>query len=161
MNESGFRKFFWGFLFFMIDFKLAGFDILPDIVGFILFAMGFNILAAQSTYFQKAIKFNIVMIFVSIFYIYEFPVQEAGMNINPLGILVSIVSLVLSLIIVYNLFMGIKEMAQAQEKRGLFVVAHIRWKQFLILQLATIFTFVLIFIPILLVVCIIALLIAS
>ncbi len=161
MITSGFGKLFWGFLFIMIDFRIQGVDILPDIVGFILFAVGFSALAEYSGFFKKAGKFNVFMIIVSVFYVYEQPAQGGGIHINPLGFLVGMVSLVLTLVVVYHLFEGIKEMVQTQEKMDLFNEAGTRWSQFLFLQLAAILMFILIFIPPLAILFIIILLVVS
>jgi hypothetical protein len=159
--KSGYNKFFLGFLFIMIDFRLQGVDVLPDIIGFILFAVGFNMLAAYSKFFKKAGSFNIIMIIISIFHIYEQPTQGSGLHVNPFGMIIGILSLLLSLAVVYHLFLGIKEMAQSQGKRDIYEEAGRRWTQFLILQLAAIFAFVLIIIPPLVIIYIIALLIAA
>lgn len=164
MNENGFNKLYWGFLFVMIDFRINGFDILPDIIGYIFFAAGFSILAVNSIYFVTARNFNIPMIILSVFSIYEKPAQGGGIQLGPLGlfgVLLAIASLVLGLLVVYNLFMGIKDMAERQEKTDIYEEADKRWHQYLLLQLAAIFLFILIFIPALALVFIIVLLITS
>ncbi len=150
----------------MVDFRIMGFDILPDIVGYILFALGFSILAVESDFFSKASKFNVPMIVLSIFAIYEQPKQGGGVNVNwgPFGffgILISIASVILGLLVVYNLFMGVKEMSEKQEQRDIYEEADKRWNQYLLLQVAGIFAFILIFIPPLAFIYIIALLIVS
>lgn len=164
MNQDGFNKLYWGFLFIMIDFKLQGFDVLPDIVGYILFAIGFGILAANSEYFSKASSFNIPMIIISVLSIYEKPAQGGGIQIGSfgaIGVLIGIASLVLNLLVIYNLFMGIKDMANQREQGDLYVEADKKWNQYLILQIAAFGAFVLIFIPVIAFVYIIALLIAA
>lgn len=145
--KGGFDKLFWGFLFVMVDFRLQGIDILPDIIGYILFAIGFNRLAEYSIYFKKAGSFNMVMIFVSIFSIYEQPAQGGGIHINSLGMLIGSAALVLGLVVGYYLFLGIKDMAKNQEKMDIYDEAGKRWTQYLILHLAAFFAFVMIFIP--------------
>ena len=150
VNESGFSKLYWGFLFIMVDFRIQGFDILPDIIGYIFFAAGFSILAENSAYFKKAGYINIPMIILSAFSIYEKPAQGGGIQLGPLGlfgILIAIASLVSGLLVVYNLFMGIKEMAEKREQMDIYEEADKRWNQYLLLQLAAILAFVLIFIP--------------
>lgn len=164
MNENGFSKLYWGFLFIMIDFKIQGFDILPDIVGYILFAVGFSVLAANSEYFKKAANFNIPMIILSAFSIYEKPAQGGGIHfgpLGPLGILIAIAGFVVGLLVVYNLFMGIKDMAGKQEQMDICEESDKRWEQYLLLQVAALLAIVLIFVPFLAIVCVIALLIAS
>lgn len=164
MNRSGFDKLYWGFLFVMIDFKIQGFDILPDIVGYILFAIGFSILAERSTYFKKSSKYNVPMIILSILSIYEPQNQKSGIQLGQFGLLsipIAIAGLVFSLIVVYNLFMGIKDMAQTQGQMSYFHEADSKWRQFLTLQIAVLFAFVLIFIPVVALIYIIGIFVAS
>ncbi|MCY6356302.1 hypothetical protein [Clostridium sp. ZS2-4] len=166
MTESGFRKLYWGFLFIMIDFRIMGFDILPDTIGYILFALGFSILASNSIYFVKARNFNIVMIVLSLFSIYEKPVQsgESWIHFGSLGfigVLIGVITIILGLLVIYNLFMGIKDMCEQRGEIGLCSEANKRWTQYLQLQIAAIFAFVLIFIPLLAIIYIIVLLVVT
>lgn len=150
MKKSGFNKLYWGFLFIMLNFNIQGFDILPNIIGYILFAAGFNILSECSTYFVKAKNFNIPMIILSVFSIYQKPAQGGGIQLGLLGlfgVFVWIASLILGLLVVYNLFMGIKDMAGRQEQMDIYEEADKRWNQYLLLQFAAILVFALIFIP--------------
>jgi hypothetical protein len=147
MVENGFFKYYWGFLFIMLDFRLQGVDIMPDVIGFVLFMIGFQTLAAQSEYFQKGKAFNVIMIVVSIFSIYEKPVQGGGIHINPIGAIIGLLSLVLLIIVVYHLFMGIKEMASKRRLFDLVEEAGQKWTYFLVFQIVALFLFVLIFIP--------------
>ncbi|MDD7793441.1 hypothetical protein [Clostridium sp. 'White wine YQ'] len=164
MVEKGLNKFFWGFIFIMLGFRIQGFDIFPDIIGYILFAVGFKDLNSSSDYFKVASKYNIVMIVVSIFSIYEMPTHTEGIHFGSLGILsfiVGIASLVISLLVVYNLFMGIHEIAHRQERYELAEDSLKKWKQFLILQIAVWVVLLLIFIPILAIILVFAFFIAS
>jgi hypothetical protein len=164
MNQNGLMKFYWGFMFIMIDFRLQGIDVLPDIIGYLLFAAGFGILMSNSEYFDKARTLNIRMIILSIFEIYEKPAQGGGIQFGSLGIfgvLIGIAATVLGLMVVYNLFMGIKDMANQREQIDLSEEADKRWNQYLILSIAGIFAFILIFIPPLALLFIIGLLIAA
>lgn len=150
MITEGFRKLYWGFLFIMLSFRLEGFDILPAIVGFIFLSGGIGILVSESDYFQTAQKYMLPMIFLSIFTIYEAPVQGGGIQfgiLGPFGILIWLLSLVLTLHIVYNIFMGIKEMAQKRDNDGIAVEAEERWNQFRLLRIASFILLALIFVP--------------
>ena len=114
MSAAALSKFYWGFLFIMVDFRLNGIDLLPDIVGFILFAVGFGLLAAESDYFNQARKLNMVMIILSIFSIYEAPAQDGGIHIAPdwpLGLISGICSLVFTLLVVQPVY-GVRELAE-------------------------------------------------
>jgi hypothetical protein len=164
MNESGFNKLFWGFLFIMLGFKIQGFDILPNIVGYLLFASAFSNLDSSITYFSTAAKYNIPMIVLSLFSIYERPAQGTGLQLGLLGVFtipLAIASFVLNLLVVYNLFMGIRDMAKKREQSDLVHDSDKMWTQYLTLQIASLCSFILIFIPLFGMVYIIALLIAS
>lgn len=164
MNESGLNKLYWGFIFIMISFRIQGLDILPDIVGYLFFASGFIQLASSSTYFNIAAKYNIPMIILSIFQIYQIPAQGGGINLGSLGIftiLIGITSFVLNLLVVYNLFMGIKDMANKREQFDLVKESNERWNQYKMLQIAALFSYILIFIPPLAVLYIIVLFVIS
>jgi hypothetical protein len=148
----------------MIDFKIQGVDILPDVIGYIFFAVGFSILAANSTYFIKARNFNIPMIILSLFSIYEKPAQGGGIQFGQFGVLsviLSIAALIIGLLVVYNLFMGIKEMAEIRRLGDIYEEAATRWNQYLLISIAGILGFILMFIPILLFAYIIVMLILS
>jgi hypothetical protein len=164
MNESGLNKLYWGFIFIMLSFRIQGLDILPDIVGYLFFASGFAELASSSTYFNIAAKYNIPLIILSVFSIYQTPVQGGGINLGSLGIFsipIGIVSFVLNLLVVYNLFMGIKDMAEKREEFDLVKDANEKWNQYKMLQIAVLFSYILIFIPPLAAVYIIVLFIIS
>lgn len=101
MNESGFTKLYWGFIFIMLSFTIQGFDILPDIVGYLLFASAFSNVTSSSTYFTKASKYNMPMIILSIFSIYQKPVQGGGIQLGSLGIF-GIIIFILSFVLKYK-----------------------------------------------------------
>lgn len=147
MRQQGFSNFFWGFLFIMFDFRLQGIDIMPDIIGFILFALGFQSLAAHSHHFAKGGTMNWIVLILSIFAIYERPNQGGGVSIHPIGFIVGLASLALLLLVVYHLLMGIKEMATRQHQMDIVSEADKKWSYFWIFQLAGLLMYILIFIP--------------
>ncbi|RJX40264.1 hypothetical protein D3P09_12980 [Paenibacillus pinisoli] len=147
MVQDSFNKFFWGFLFIMFDFRIQGFDIMPDIIGYILFTLGLLALSEYNHHFAQGKTYSMIMAVLSIFSIYERPAQGGGVHINFMGTIVALVSIVLLLMIVYHLLMGIKEMAARQQQPGIVEEAEKKWTYFLIYQIASLFLFVLIFIP--------------
>ncbi|QGT98794.1 hypothetical protein SYNTR_0201 [Candidatus Syntrophocurvum alkaliphilum] len=164
MDTKAFRYLYWGFLFVSLDFRLQGFNILPDIIGYILFALALGTLASRNENFNSAKPITYVLIFLSIFTIYEAPTpQEFGVDfsVNPIGAAIGIISLLLSVIVVYKIFMGIKELADQQEELEISNEAVLRWKQFLFLTIATLFSIVLMVIPVLAFLAIIFILIAK
>lgn len=161
MYTDAFKKFYWGFFFTLLDFKIQGFDILPDIVGYILFYLGFKVLLNASLHFTHAKNYNIVMIILSVFTIYEKPVQNQGININLWGLILGIFSLIFSLLTVYHLFKGIKEMAEQRDYDFIADDADKRWSQYMLLQLGVLLAFLMIYIPAVAILYIIFLFIAS
>ncbi|MDF2593585.1 MAG: hypothetical protein K0S75_3051 [Clostridia bacterium] len=150
MNNSGFNKLFWGFLFIMFNFRIQGFDILPDVVGYLFLASGFSELLSNSNYFSIAAKYNVPMIVLSLFSIYQSPAQGSGIHLGLFGIFgipIVIASFILNLLVIYHLFMGTKDMAEQQEQPDLAQEADKRWNQYKLLQFAFLFSFILIFIP--------------
>lgn len=164
MHQNEFNKIFWGFLFIMISFRIQGIDILPDIIGYIFFAVAFSSLASGNEHFRKAQNFNIPMIILSVFSIYEVPAQNGGTLLTSLGfigILISVVSIIFNLLVIYNMFMGIKDMAGERNQMELYNETDRRWNQYLAFQIAACCTFFLFFIPLLALVYVIGLLIVS
>ena len=155
MNRSTFDKFGYGFLFILIDFKIMGFDILPDIIGYILFALGFKALVSYSNYFNKGFYVSIPMIIISLFSVYEKQVQTNGINFGVLGALgvlaipIAIATIVLSILVVYYLFKGITEMANNKGEFSIAGESENKWRQFIYLQLAYLAAIIFVFIPLL------------
>lgn len=150
MNNGGFKKLFWGVFFIMLSFRIQGFDILPDVLGYIFLASGFSALSSSSDYFRSAAKFNIPMIFLSLLSIYQGTAQNGQVNFGPFGLLgipIAIASFILNLLVFYNMFIGIQDMANKQELYPLAQEAEKRWNQYKWLQIAMILSFILFFIP--------------
>lgn len=151
MIADSLKKFKLGFFFIMIGFRIQGFDIFPDIIGYIFFAVAFYHLRDSSCHFVKAFKYNIPLIFISLFSIYQEPAQQEGIRISPwgwLGIIISVISFVLNLMTIYNLFMGIKELEENFDAFDLADESQIRWRHYSTLQIAMLLSFLLILIPV-------------
>jgi hypothetical protein len=161
MYEGSFNKLYWGFIFIAFSFRIQGFDILPDIVGYLLFASAFSNLVSSSTHFSVASKYNIIMIILSFFSIYQRPVQGGGVHLGIFSIPLAIAAFIISLLVVYYLFMGIKDMAEKEQQLDLASESSEKWNQFLILRIASLFSFILILIPALSLVYIIVMFVAS
>ncbi|WP_113672144.1 hypothetical protein [Vallitalea guaymasensis] len=128
----GFNKLFWGFI-FLFDFRIGGIDILPDIIGYILFYQGLSILEEKNEYFGKAKKFAFPMIFLAIFDIYQPQINEIGGNpLGVIGILMGITSLILGIMMVYNICNGIANEARLTNNHQLESQANNRWHLYLI-----------------------------
>lgn len=164
MNKSGLDKLFWGFFFIMLNFRIQGFDILPDLVGYIFFAVGINNLISSSEYFEKAAKYNIPMLIFSLLSLYQVPVQGGSINFGILGVFgipIIIASFILNLLLVYNIFMGIREISEKSGQNDLMEESDTMWNKYKMLQIAFICSFIFIFIPPLALIYILVLFIAS
>ncbi|GFP76088.1 hypothetical protein [Clostridium fungisolvens] len=152
MKKKGFTWLFWGFLFVMLSFNINNFDILPDIVGYIFFAIGISKLSNESSYFLKAGKYNIVLIILSIPRIFNSSIPLTNFTFTSsalIAIILFIVSIIFNLLTIYNLFQGIQEMARQKGNSSLELEADDKWKQYLFLQIGFALTFIFIFIPLL------------
>lgn len=150
MYSNGFNKLFWGFFFIMLNFRIQGFDIFPDVVGYLFLASGISNLRFSSERFAQAVPYNYIMIFLSLFSIYQAPAQGGGINLGSFGILgipLFILSFIMTLLVMYHVFMGIKDIANQLEQYELAQEAEARWGHFKMLQIAFLFSFILIFIP--------------
>lgn len=152
MDSNGLRKFYWGFLFIMLSFRIEGIDIFPDILGYILLAVGFSKLSSRSSFFYKAAKYNVPLIILSALSIYERPNGGGFIYYQMLGgfgIVVAIINFILNLMVIYNLFMGIQDLANQQGMFQLEEGAEDLWCKYKILQISTLFIYILMSIPIL------------
>lgn len=153
MITEAYRRLFWGFFLILMDFRISGFDIFPDIVGYLFFVGALKTLSEQSGFFTKAISLNTGMLFLSIFTLYERPNNNQGIHLadgflGPIGSLLAFIGFFVSLLLVYRIFMGIREMALNHQREDLGLESEKRWKQYLFLQFAVIFAlFLLIFPP--------------
>jgi hypothetical protein len=148
---KGLRKFFWGFLFIMLGFRVKGFDILPDVVGFVLFAQGFKELSDKSHYFKVAARYNTTMIVLSLFSIYQPLITAEGNSAKLLMLLeitLTIAAFTVNLNVVYNLFMGIRIMVQNFEQGSLYREAYKKWNQYKLIQVALLAFEIIVLIPI-------------
>lgn len=152
MESKGLRKFYWGFLFIMLSFRVEGIDIFPDILGYILFAIGFSKLSSRSDFFYKASKYNAPLVILSLLSIYERPNRGGFIYyeaFGSFGIVVAIIIFILNLMVIYNLFMGIQDLAYQQSRADLEEEAEDLWCKYKILQISALFIYFLMFIPVL------------
>jgi len=150
MSQSAYRKFYWGFFFIMIDFRLQGIDVLPDVIGYVLFATGFGILAASNAHFRDGGRLNTAMIVMSVFSLYERPVPGGGVHVgtlNPLGLLIGLAAMIVGLLVAYHLFMGTRDLAERLANAGIRDEAGLRWCQYLLFHLAILFGYMMVLVP--------------
>ncbi len=126
----GYKKLFWGFV-FLFDFRINGFDVLPDFIGYILFYQGLAMLEDRNEYFNKAKSFALPMILISIFDIFQVtvPINQIGSSTFGLfSIVIGIIVSVINLLMVYNICLGIATEARVIGNLDLESKAISRWK---------------------------------
>ncbi|WP_145021747.1 hypothetical protein [Paenibacillus sp. Y412MC10] len=125
----GFYHLFWGFL-FLFDFQINGFDILPDVIGYLLFYVGLAKLNRRSEHFRKAGNTAAVLLGVSALALVLSVLPRASAAIGiPLGLVI----LLLNLYMVFHICQGIGALAG---RRGLYQfqsMALQRWRWYLLL----------------------------
>ncbi len=154
MKSKYFGYIYWGFFFIMLSFRIQGFDIFPDLVGYILFFLAFSGLKEYSSYFNKANICNIPMIFLSLFNLYQQrgTVLAGRINLGVYGIWsipLAIATAALGILTVYYLLKGISEMALIRGRHDIVEKSEEQWKHYLFYQIAVILTFIVVFIPVL------------
>lgn len=126
----------WG-LIFMIDFRLNGFDILPDFIGYMLFFIGLSKLQEKNDYFKKAKYYSLLMIPISLmnFYDFEININMEALFKEPMAIaliLLILLELVIRLLIIYNICSGIGYESELIENYSLTEIAEKRRNIYLI-----------------------------
>lgn len=135
-----YKKIFWGFI-FLIDLRINGVDLLPDIIGYILIFIGLGMLADRNDNFYKAKVIAFPLIFLAILDIYQINVSldRAG----TFGILISIITTIINLVMVYRICIGISQEANKVNDIELESKAIKSWKLYLIYNII----FLIMFIP--------------
>lgn len=134
-----YKKIFWGII-FLFDFRIGGFDILPDIIGYILIVVGLAAIISRSSHYVTARSVAVPMIFISILDIYQRPVESGFMQVYEPGILmilVGLVSSVLTIVMIHGICFGISEEAAAMGLDDLSSKAQSRWTLYLVLAVIT------------------------
>ena len=103
---------FIGYILIFFHFKINGFDLLPDFVGYLLIFNGLGKLAADSEWFAKAKPWAVVMVVESIFYGL---VGLFGETLPEAFYILGIVFTVVSLYLMYLIGQGIRDTEQKRQ----------------------------------------------
>ncbi|MGZ9584524.1 hypothetical protein [Paenibacillus marinisediminis] len=124
---------FWGLLFVLLDFKVQGFDILPDIIGLILLIIGYTQLSSENEHFKRARTISIVYAVITIM-TWVFPINyDIGMSpstLTGIAILLSFIFVAVDLILIYSHCSGIEEVARKLGQYEFAERAMSRWKYY-------------------------------
>jgi len=143
MLRQSLTKLAWGFALIMVDIVINGFDLLPDIIGYILFVLALGELERRSECFDKARPLSIVLAVLSAFEIH----RGLLVLIGPIKYLIALATICLNLLVVYYIFMGMKEMCVMSGQRALAGESDQLWKYYMGLALAGLAVFLLSGIP--------------
>lgn len=121
----------------MFDFRINGFDLLPDFIGYIFIFSGLALLVGLNRRFETARNFALPLIVLSIFDIYQvnIPIDNIFMGSKLLLIsTIGILCIILNLLLLYNICIGIEERAYELGNNELGRLARSRWTLYLIYQ---------------------------
>ncbi|MFP4698652.1 MAG: hypothetical protein ACLFMO_08090 [Eubacteriales bacterium] len=128
-----YKNLFWGFV-FLIDIRIGNFDILPDIIAYILLYIGLKILGNKNNYYETAKPIAFCMIFVSLF-------DLLHVNLG-IGLLISLIIIIVNIIFIYNICMGVAEEARKTEDTDIERKALNCWSLYIVYSALNIITFI-------------------
>jgi hypothetical protein len=112
----------WAAFIFFFDVRIMGFDVLPDVVGYVLMVIGLKRLASLNKHFATAARIAPIVALVSLADFYQPPAKGASILAfgapsftTPLGALLTVAGIVLvalNLFLVYHIITGIVELAR-------------------------------------------------
>lgn len=152
MIRKGFNKIFYGMLFVLLSINIRGVDILPAFIGYIFFVSAYENLKNESVYFRKSRKYVWILLIISVVMFYRTAAIGIDMfDMDKLGqeFALAVITVFLTLLNFYNMFKGIKEMAQEKGQDELAAESQKRWKQIVLINILTLFFVVIIFVPVL------------
>lgn len=126
-----YRRMFQGFLLVLLDFRLQGFDLLPDFIGYSLILHGLGQLAEQDNFFNKAKIPAGLLFFLSFWDFYDAGSNNwLDLNLSAMGwfnMTLGVIQSLLSLFLVYCLAHGIYNLAEQRGLERLMQSARFRW----------------------------------
>ncbi|WP_096200703.1 hypothetical protein [Bacillus sp. FJAT-45350] len=138
MYRKGYHRLFWGLLLVFLSFRLNGLDILPDFIGYMMVVSSLGLLVSQNEIFGKARPFAYILVFISIFSIYEAQggaVEGVTVTVASTFILVVYtIENVLKLFMVYYIIKAIYEMAKGNGLHELLTRTTFTWNIYLVVN---------------------------
>ncbi|NMM54432.1 hypothetical protein [Paenibacillus aquistagni] len=134
--KRGFQLISWGILFF-IDFSPFGFDILPDIVGFLLIYRGAFLLADTSIHFANVKKWIPILLVLSIYDLIA-PILAAALEPSVVAwssLISSIITTGFNVWLVWQLCKGLSAWAEKKGEFDLVLQARKRAIAFIIMMI--------------------------
>lgn len=79
-DMSGLKLVFWGMLFVAVNIRIMGFDLAPDVIGYILVIVGLGRIEAYDDHFSAAKKMAFVLAALSLANIVQAPAQPGSIS---------------------------------------------------------------------------------
>lgn len=128
-----FRRISWGFLFVILDFRIGGFDILPDPVGFLLIFTALlklpknpNFLPEVRKLYWFAASVSLLMLPLSVFDFFRMLAYEDGGPLTAGWLIMDGTVLLLLLALIYWLVTGMEIQAGQDNLNDLAITARFR-----------------------------------
>jgi len=100
----GLYKLFAGYIFIFVNIRVYGFDVMPDLIGFIIIIAGLKSLSRVNPLFSNAVRFAWGSAIISIFEIYRFPLLPDALSIwDAAYFLTALLSLVMNLLLFHRI----------------------------------------------------------
>ncbi|MBY0121845.1 hypothetical protein [Bacillus sp. S/N-304-OC-R1] len=113
------NKIFWGLIFVLVDLNIVYFDLLPDIIGYLIVVSGLSQLQPHSSYFSKAKVFGILLALSSLVIVFinpPIPMEEFGIsNITLFSLLTQTIHSILHLFLIIYAVQGLIVVAEKEE----------------------------------------------
>jgi hypothetical protein len=130
---SPFGKLFWGLLIVFVDLRINGFDLLIDLLGYVVVVIGLGELARRNRNFDRARPYATVLLILSALDLFtRTPTGDSSVSAGLFGspgwaIAFAIALAFVNLMLVYLVCRGIGEMATQAGATDLADLSHTRW----------------------------------
>lgn len=136
----------WTAFIFLFDVRVRGFDVLPDVIGYILMVLGLRRLASLNNHFATAARIAPVAALVSLADFYLPPTKGTPVFAfvgptfkTPVGIALTVagmVLIILNLFVVYHMVAGINQVAKGKKDDDVIESGDARWGEYKALHIA-------------------------
>ncbi|MFZ2413638.1 MAG: hypothetical protein WAW16_05400 [Candidatus Cryosericum sp.] len=142
---SAFQLMWFGYI-FLFDLRIRGFDILPDVLGYLLITAGLRRLSHLNEHFARAARLAPIAALISLADIYEPAKIGAGVLTltgpsfrTPIGAVLTIAGIVLiavNLLMTHQLIAGIAQLASKQKEDDVVERTTTLWPEYMGLHIA-------------------------
>lgn len=128
-------KVFWGLLLVFLDIRINGFDLLPDLIGYLLVYPGLSRMSARHPHFRKAKMAVLPLLLFSLPELlglsFQINLSSSDTSVSGWMIVAIIVMELLHLYMIYHLCRGIAKLASQSGSMALANLANSRWTYYL------------------------------